>query len=142
MIKPIQTAAYGRLFRSRLEARVACFLTHLGIYWEYEPEGYDLPCGYYLPDFFVKKENLHYWIECKKGPPNRLELLKAQQLANATDKPVFFMLPETLNELRGSGATPEQQMAANFALSQRFEFGEEPKLIDARLSRVYNGGTP
>jgi hypothetical protein len=45
MIKPIETAAFGRLFRSRHEARVACFLSHLGAKWEYESQGFELPSG-------------------------------------------------------------------------------------------------
>lgn len=52
MIKPIQTRYKGYHFRSRLEARWAVFFDALGIEWEYEPEGFELPDGTrYLPDF-------------------------------------------------------------------------------------------
>lgn len=69
-IKPIETVAYGRRFRSRLEARYAVFLTTLGLRWEYEPEGFKLPSGWYLPDFClpdVPDMNGHkgIWIEIK-----------------------------------------------------------------------------
>lgn len=53
-IKPIETRAFGRRFRSRLEARWAVFFTEAGIQWEYEPEGFRLPDGnLYLPDFVL-----------------------------------------------------------------------------------------
>lgn len=52
MIPALPTRHAGVLFRSRLEARWAVFFDHLGIRWEYEPEGFRLPSGEgYLPDF-------------------------------------------------------------------------------------------
>lgn len=54
MIKPIETHYKGCRFRSRLEARWAVFFDSLGVKWEYEPEGFELSCGGYLPDFRVK----------------------------------------------------------------------------------------
>jgi hypothetical protein len=50
-IQPIETHYAGCRFRSRLEARWAVFFDVLGIRWEYEPQGYVLPSGPYLPDF-------------------------------------------------------------------------------------------
>ena len=53
--KAIETEYNGYRFRSRLEARWAVFFDALGIDYEYEPEGYELPSGKrYLPDFRVK----------------------------------------------------------------------------------------
>lgn len=52
-MKPIETRYAGYHFRSRLEARWAVFFDSLGIRWEYEPQGYDLPAGPYLPDFLL-----------------------------------------------------------------------------------------
>ena len=55
-LKPIETYYNGYRFRSRLEARWAVFFDALGIKWEYEPEGYELPGGIrYLPDFYLPK---------------------------------------------------------------------------------------
>ena len=55
MIKPIETQYNGLRFRSRLEARWAVFFDTLGVEYEYEPEGFELPSGArYLPDFRVK----------------------------------------------------------------------------------------
>ena len=54
-IKPIETIYNGYKFRSRLEARWAVFFDSLGVEYEYEPEGFELPSGKrYLPDFKVK----------------------------------------------------------------------------------------
>lgn len=60
MIKAIPTRYAGCHFRSRLEARWAVFFDHLGIRWEYEPQGYALPSGNYLPDFWVSHANGHF----------------------------------------------------------------------------------
>lgn len=54
-IRPIETVYNGYRFRSRLEARWAVFFDALGVKYEYEPEGFELPSGKkYLPDFRVK----------------------------------------------------------------------------------------
>lgn len=51
-IKPIETEYNGYRFRSRLEARWAVAFDAMGIKYEYEPEGFELPGGIkYLPDF-------------------------------------------------------------------------------------------
>lgn len=63
-IKAIETEYKGHLFRSRLEARWAVFFESLGIEWEYETEGFELPSGQrYLPDFHLPKHQL--WVEVK-----------------------------------------------------------------------------
>lgn len=54
MIRAIETHYNGYRFRSRLEARWAVFFDALGLKWEYEPEGFQLPSGYYLPDFKIR----------------------------------------------------------------------------------------
>lgn len=51
MIRAIETRYAGCRFRSRLEARWAVFFDALGVRWEYEPQGFHLPSGPYLPDF-------------------------------------------------------------------------------------------
>lgn len=62
-IKAIETEYKGYRFRSRLEARWAVFFDALGIEWEYEKEGFSLPEGYYLPDFWIPRWKL--WVEIK-----------------------------------------------------------------------------
>jgi hypothetical protein len=65
VIKPIETRYAGCRFRSRLEARYAVFLDALGLRWEYEPEGFELPSGWYLPDFYLPTVCGGSWIEVK-----------------------------------------------------------------------------
>jgi len=52
-IKAIETEYKGYRFRSRLEARWAVFFDAMGLQWQYEIEGFELPSGErYLPDFY------------------------------------------------------------------------------------------
>jgi len=67
-IRAIETAYAGCRFRSRLEARWAVFFDALGIPWEYEPEGYALPSGPYLPDFKLHLSAGAVWFEVKPPP--------------------------------------------------------------------------
>lgn len=63
-LKAIETLFKGYRFRSRLEARWACFFDAAGIRWEYEKEGFQLENGVlYLPDFWLPDHAL--WIEIK-----------------------------------------------------------------------------
>jgi hypothetical protein len=64
LIQAVPTRYAGCHFRSRLEARWAVFFDALGIRWEYEPEGYELPNGeWYLPDFWLPA--IEVWLEVK-----------------------------------------------------------------------------
>ena len=65
-IQAIETFYKGYRFRSRLEARWAVFFEELGIKWQYEVEGFELPGGRYLPDFQLPKWNM--FVEVK--PPS------------------------------------------------------------------------
>jgi hypothetical protein len=103
MIKAIETAAFGRLFRSRHEARVACFLTYLGARWEYEPQGFELPSGRYLPDFkvyYYDRPQEWFWVECKPFEPTDHEIALARQLSDNTRCAVLFFTPSTFDEIR------------------------------------------
>lgn len=53
-LKPLPTLYAGVKFRSRLEARWAVFFDDLGLPWDYEHEGFELPSGNYLPDFWLR----------------------------------------------------------------------------------------
>ena len=50
-IRPIETIYRGYRFRSRLEARWAVFFDRCSVRYDYEPQGFELPSGRYLPDF-------------------------------------------------------------------------------------------
>lgn len=88
MLKAIDTPYKGYLFRSRLEARWAVFFDALGVRWEYEREGYHLPSGNYLPDFWLPGQDC--WVEIKGEEPTGLESSLAGDLADATGKNAFI----------------------------------------------------
>lgn len=67
-MKAIETEYAGCRFRSRTEARWAVFFDARGWRWEFEPEGFELPSGRYLPDFRVWTKGTHsdpLWFEVK-----------------------------------------------------------------------------
>ena len=92
MIKAVETVYNGYRFRSRLEARWAVFFDALGVKYEYEPQGFELPSGkLYLPDFKVKcwgtrgvirEEPFDLWIEVK-GYMTREDSERIKEFANA-----------------------------------------------------------
>jgi len=99
-VRVIQTIYKGYKFRSRLEARWAVCLDTLGIEWEYEPEGFDLICGYYLPDFWLPYPEEHnysgypnagHWLEIKGQEPSQHELSALLHLAIATNHSSFVV---------------------------------------------------
>lgn len=59
----IPTFYSGNTFRSRLEARWAVFMDQLGVRWFYEYEGFELPSGRYVPDFWLP--DIDRWLEIK-----------------------------------------------------------------------------
>jgi hypothetical protein len=69
VITPIETHYNGYRFRSRLEARWAVFFDRAGFEYRYEAEGYRLPSGLYLPDFYLPDAKPKHTIE--KGPVPR-----------------------------------------------------------------------
>jgi hypothetical protein len=90
-IKAIETRFDGILFRSRIEARWACFFRSLGIQYEYEKERFDLGSeGVYLPDFWLPEHEV--WIEIKGKHPTLDEIVKAQRLSRLTGNTahIFF----------------------------------------------------
>ena len=91
-IQAIETSYKGYRFRSRLEARWAVFFDALGIEWRYEMEGYELPAGRYLPDFYIP--HLDCWIEIKGEKPTELEQEKVSQLASQQKKAAYLFFGE------------------------------------------------
>lgn len=108
-IKPIETIWNGSRFRSRLEARWAVFFNQLGIEYEYEKEGYELPSGRYLPDFWLPDTKLitttcfdidinglilnepGLWVEIKPNQASWKERKKLYELGEATKFPVLLL---------------------------------------------------
>lgn len=90
MHKAIETTYKGYKMRSRLEARWAVFFDALGIKWEYEVEGFELPAGRYLPDFWLPQVSM--WAEIKPIVLSRGEFIKCEQLARITGHSVLMFV--------------------------------------------------
>lgn len=88
-VQAIETVYAGCRFRSRLEARWAVFFDALKIEWTYEPEGFELPSGRYLPDF--RFPAMRCWFEVKGTKPEDggSERVLAGELASAFHENVF-----------------------------------------------------
>jgi len=89
VLKAIETSYKGYRFRSRLEARWAVFFDHIGVKWEYEPEGFEFKDGSrYLPDF--RLPDVGMWVEVK--PTEKLsddEKQKIDNLVCESEFPVY-----------------------------------------------------
>lgn len=97
-IKAIETHYNGYRFRSRLEARYAVLFDNLSIEYEYELEGYDLgEAGYYLPDFWLPKENTFF--EVKGIEPNIIDRKKMAMLSSLSKKKVIFSVNSDLRPI-------------------------------------------
>lgn len=145
MIKPIETSYKGYKFRSRLEARWAIFFDELGIKWEYELEGFELPSGKrYLPDFWLSEMNI--FVEIKASPEfiSVKEFMKLVEFGSLKKLMVIFGVPaesifgehnkmilfqenydfalETINDLLEMGASEE--IAVNEAMGNIEDYGD------------------
>jgi hypothetical protein len=85
-LKAIETHYGGYRFRSRLEARWAVFLDSIRETWQYEREGYSLPSGAYLPDFWLPRLKLH--LEIKADAPTKIELKLCEELFSMDGNPI------------------------------------------------------
>jgi hypothetical protein len=79
--RAIETVYRGYRFRSRLEARWAVFFDRIGHEWEYEPEGFELPSGRYLPDFRIK--DFDVYVEIKPKEPEAREMALQRDMYDA-----------------------------------------------------------
>jgi hypothetical protein len=153
VIQAIPTRYAGCHFRSRLlEARWAVLLSNLGIAWEYEPQGFQLPSGKrYLPDFRLPE--LRMFLEIKGAEPAGADLDKVREFAVAAHAYGYVTLmlvgdiprpePETVDIparaflieggrvadvttdwMPGNAAAPDLRNALTAARSARFEFGQ------------------
>lgn len=98
MIPAIQTHFDLHHFRSRSEARWAVFFDAMNWQFQYEPEGFALPFGPYLPDFFLPQLQCYFEVkpsekpkhDPKYGVQDRSQIL-AEELALATGKPCLIV---------------------------------------------------
>lgn len=135
-VKAIETRYNGYRFRSRTEARWAVFFDAAGIRYEYEKEGYALPSGPYLPDFWLPDFAGGIWFEVKGAEPTWEEGTKARELAELTKATVYVAwggVTEDAHRIWSvCGVTGNieavrlegRQWAFDAAKSARFEHGE------------------
>ena len=90
MIVPIETKYNGYKFRSRLEARWAVFFDEMDIKFQYEPEGFKLASGWYLPDFWLPQVEM--WAEVKQNKLNKKECCLAYDLSESTGYPCLMLV--------------------------------------------------
>lgn len=94
-IAAIETIYKGYRFRSRLEARWAVVFDACNIKWEYEPQGFRLPSGPYLPDFYLPETEVY--IEIKPTHEDaQLALRKRREFLEVVEKPLCVII-ETPN---------------------------------------------
>jgi hypothetical protein len=87
MIKAIDTKYGNHFFRSRLEARWAVYFDNLSVKWVYEPEGYELPSGRYLPDFWLPDHG--FYAEVK---PEEVKDPRWKEFVELIEKPMMILI--------------------------------------------------
>lgn len=87
-VAPIPTRYKGYRFRSRLEARWAVLFDAMDMRWEYEADGFTLPSGPYLPDFWLPE--IGVWCEVKPND-DAVVWSKIYELAEHTTQPVAVL---------------------------------------------------
>jgi hypothetical protein len=137
MIPVIPTHYAGCYFRSRLEARWAVVFDTLGIRWEYELEGYALPSGWYLPDFWLP--DFKFWVEIK--PLNTETDPRWGELVNVVDRDmyVFYGTPG-VSSVRGFITKGFVGTIYDFSDGKDYilcESGLGTKNVESRVSKAY-----
>ncbi len=137
-MRAIPTDYRGVRFRSRTEARWAVLLDGLGVEWRYEHEGFQLPSGWYVPDFWLPGPGL--WIEVKGQDPTDRELALCRELADATAKDValfrgdscsWWFSAKTESPVRFwarlmEAADPKADLLASLEAARAYRFWDPP----------------
>lgn len=100
---PVETTYNGYKFRSRTEARWAVWFDAVGLYYQYEIDGFDINGEWYLPDFFVPSLEGRVWeggtppiagswVEIKPKYPTAHEMDLLRGLKKKTTHHVYFFV--------------------------------------------------
>lgn len=110
----------GVWYKSRLEAQWAAFFKEAGVDFEYEPKTIPLLTGWYVPDFWLKRD--YIWVEVK-GDFEQFHTRRYQELADSGAPLVALM------------GVPWPQKYTCTLFSPRKRFSEcYPKLTNAALA--------
>lgn len=123
-IRALESPYRGYNFRSRTEARWAVFFDVLGVEFEYEKEGFELPSGYYLPDFWLPNGDGGMWFEVKGQPPLPREVSLARELAVGTRSCVIIAV--------GTPEYGKEQLSFFNAFPEEENDGEGCSIVDER----------
>lgn len=115
-MKSIETRYNGYLFRSRTEARWAIFFDAIGLKYDYEPGGFSLSSGNYLPDFYLPEQKI--WVEIKGKTQTEHEWELAKDLSQYTKDPVMMII-----------GAPRQYRINLISMHQGIRVHNDPKLI-------------
>ncbi|MEW2635389.1 hypothetical protein AB0903_28030 [Streptomyces sp. NPDC048389] len=104
------------------------FFDHLGVVWQYEPEGFDLGSGHwYLPDFWLP--DLRIWLEVKgHGASDGIGLW--ERFAQAAD-------PPSDADVAGGVAPALSVLPAAWRGRALLAYGDIPRPGDARPGGVW-----
>ena len=89
-IVALPTYYCGVKFRSCLEARWAMYFDLINVEWEYEAEAYLLPCGAYLPDFWLPSLQVHAEVKSDVGF-SYIEVKRCIELRAMTENGVLLL---------------------------------------------------
>lgn len=87
-IQPIPTMYNDVKFRSRVEARWAVFFDAAGLRYQYEPDGFVVFEGGYLPDFWLP--DVKMFFEVKGVDPDMEEMVKCAALCRRAECDVLL----------------------------------------------------
>ncbi len=143
-VEAIETEYGGTLYRSRLEARWAVLFDLARSEYQYEPEGYKLRSGWYVPDFWigqwscffeVKHENVviqtgHYCGERSKAEDLTFMVGKDVLFGCGSPHPLMF-----LNRVPVIGLSPVDERLTDYiephyiavAMKYRFDWAKPAK---------------
>ncbi len=122
-VEAIETEYGGTRYRSRLEARWAVLFDADSIAYQYEPDGFKLPSGWYLPDFWVPAWDCFFEV---KNATVKIEAgyygeerTKAEELTAATNKDVLFgcgdpVITGRLSRVPVLGISPIQELLIEY----------------------------
>lgn len=97
--RAIETIYRGYRFRSRLEARWAVLFDKIGLAWTYEEEGFELPSGRYLPDFFFPELNVFVEIKGRMPDGEDRDLARLSDLSVAKNCACFMFAGDPIDLL-------------------------------------------